>query len=256
VEGSLYHIAVLSGLPSELVEIRGWLKTDPEVILQVEGILPDGSLRAVLDGVNDLLVFGVPSSGWIDLTCLQPGILIQHPFLIVIATDLEFIRRAFACQALDYLIRPLVRDSFLESIAWGKSQVERRRRAQASDPIFTDDDAAGRADEPFERIMVRAGSHILLVRVADIDWIEAYGNYVRLHAGGKSHILRHTMAFFEQRLSPELFARIHRSVIVNLERIKEMEQSGDGDYALILGDGTRLNLGRSYRETLMSRFAE
>jgi len=98
------------------------------------------------------------------------------------------------------------------------------------------------------RFVVRSVGKMLLIDVADVDWIEAAGNYVRLHHGAESHLLRETMTALEGRLDPSRFVRIHRSTIVNLDRVKELRHILHGDYAVILRDGTRLTLSRGFRE--------
>ena len=91
------------------------------------------------------------------------------------------------------------------------------------------------------------------VSVAEIDWIEAFGNYARLHTGPRTHLIRETMATLERALDARRFARIHRSTIVNLDRIKQMDLWGSGDYMVRLADGTQLKLSRWYRDRLESR---
>jgi two-component system LytT family response regulator len=88
-----------------------------------------------------------------------------------------------------------------------------------------------------------------------VDWIEAAGNYVKIHVGGQSHLVRDTLARLEAVLDPSLFARIHRSVIVNLDRVRQMEPWFSGEYLVLLHDGTQLKLSRWYRERVLERFA-
>jgi two-component system, LytTR family, response regulator len=101
-----------------------------------------------------------------------------------------------------------------------------------------------------ERIAVRASGRVILLRVDDIDWIEAADNYVCLHCGAETHILRETMNAVEAQLGPSRFVRIHRSAIVNIDRIKELQPWSRGDYQVILRDGTKLTLTKSHRKKL------
>jgi two-component system LytT family response regulator len=101
-----------------------------------------------------------------------------------------------------------------------------------------------------ERLVVRSGGRILILRVADIDWVEAASNYVRLHAGGREYLLRETMTALESKLDPVDFVRIHRSTIVRVDKIRELEPLFQGDYVVILDDSTRLTSSRGYREKL------
>ena len=102
------------------------------------------------------------------------------------------------------------------------------------------------------RLLIRTGGRVFFVRVEDIDWIEAVGNYARIHVGGASHLIRRTMSDLEERLPAERFARIHRATIVNLDRIREMQPAFHGDYLVLLTDGTNLRLSRRYRDRLLA----
>jgi two-component system LytT family response regulator len=116
------------------------------------------------------------------------------------------------------------------------------------------DPARGEGTRRFpDRIPIRGDGRVIFVRVADVDWAEAAGNYVRLHAGREVHLLRETMAALEGALDPARFVRIHRSAIVNVDRIKELQPWFAGDYIVILRDGRQLKLSRTYREQLQSR---
>ena len=111
----------------------------------------------------------------------------------------------------------------------------------------------GQSQKQLERLAVKTGGRVVFLRVDEIDWIEAAGNYLRLHVGQDSHLLRETMNSVEERLNPNRFIRIHRSTIVNIERIHELQPWFHGDYAVILKDGTKLTLSRGYRARVQER---
>ena len=104
--------------------------------------------------------------------------------------------------------------------------------------------------------MLKSGGRIHFVRMADIDWCEASGNYVRLHVGPQTHLVRGTMGHIESQLDPAQFVRIHRSTIVNVDRIQELHSSFGGEYVVLLHDKTRLTLSRGYREGLQTRLGK
>jgi two-component system, LytTR family, response regulator len=106
-----------------------------------------------------------------------------------------------------------------------------------------------------KRFIVRDGSRLYFIRVDDIDWIEAADNYVRLHCREASHVVRGTLATLESKLDPDLFMRIHRSVMVNVDRIKEMQPWNSGEYIVFLHDGTQLKLSRTFKDRLQHHFA-
>lgn len=103
-----------------------------------------------------------------------------------------------------------------------------------------------------ERLAVKTAGRVLLLSTAEIDWVAAEGNYVRLHAGKRSHLVREAIGSLESRLDPHAFVRIHRSAIVRLERIRELQPWSHGEYRVILQDGTQLTLSRSYRDRLQA----
>src|ERR1044071_2412926 len=104
-----------------------------------------------------------------------------------------------------------------------------------------------------DRFIIKSGGRVVFLRVDEIDWISTVGNYVRLHVGRESHLMRETMTGMESQLSPDRFMRIHRSTIVNLDRVKEVQPWAKGEYVVIMRDGTRLIMSRRYRERLNER---
>ena len=111
-----------------------------------------------------------------------------------------------------------------------------------------------RGDEAIRpnRLLIRTGGRVFFVRIEEIDWIEAVGNYARIHVRGAAHLIRRTMSDLEERLPADRFARIHRATIVNLDRIREMQPAFHGDYLVLLTDGTNLRLSRRYRDRLLA----
>jgi two-component system LytT family response regulator len=125
-----------------------------------------------------------------------------------------------------------------------------RRKVQVDERLDSLIDELRARNQYLERLVVRSGGRILILRVADIDWVEAASNYVRLHAGGREYLLRETMTALESKLDPADFVRIHRSTIVRVDKIRELEPLFQGDYVVILDDSTRLTSSRGYREKL------
>jgi two-component system LytT family response regulator len=107
-----------------------------------------------------------------------------------------------------------------------------------------------------DRLVIKSSGRIYFVRIQDIDWCEASGNYVRLHIGPQAHMVRGTMSHLESQLDPGQFVRIHRSAIVNVERIQELRSSFNGEYLITLNDKTRLTLSRGYRDGLQARLGK
>ena len=147
---------------------------------------------------------------------------------------------------MDYLLKPFDRQRFEKALSWAKEQLRRGTRAEASDQLLAlrRESQAGRG--PADRVLIKTPGRLYFVKTDAIDWIEAAGNYLRLHSGGETHLLRETMNNFERRLEPTRFVRIHRSTIVNVERIRELQTLFHGDYVVLLRDGTELTLSRNY----------
>jgi two-component system LytT family response regulator len=162
--------------------------------------------------------------------------------------------RAFEVHALDYLLKPFDRDRFGKALDRARAQLQREGHAEASQRLLEllEDTKSGR--KPLERLVIKAAGRVFFLRVEEIDGIEAAGNYVRLHCGNDAHLLRETMNGLEARLDPQRFLRIHRSTIVNVDRIQELQAWFHGDYLVILHDGTQLTLSRGYRQKVQEHF--
>ena len=114
----------------------------------------------------------------------------------------------------------------------------------------------GKREPAMDRLVVKSSGRVYFVRIADIDWCEAAGNYVCLHVGEQSHLIRETMGHLESQLDPQQFVRIHRSTIVNVDRIQELRSSFNGEHVVLLRSGTRLTLSRGCREALQARLGK
>ena len=185
----------------------------------------------------------------------------RMPVVIFVTAYDTHALRAFEAHALDYLLKPIDDDRFAAAVARARRRVaERDESAVARRLVALMQEVGAAVDTTHatqagrtERIVVRDRDRVLLIDVADVDWVGADGDYVRIHAGGKSHLLRDTMAAMEERLDPTAFVRIHRSAIVKVDRIRELRPCSSREYSVILRDGTRLRLSRRYRDRLRTR---
>ena len=174
------------------------------------------------------------------------------PVVVFVTAYDEHALRAFEVHAFDYLLKPFDSERFAKTLAGAREQLRRLGDVERDQRLTAlIDELRTRRKYP-SRIPVRSSGRIVFVRSESIDWIEAADNYVCLHVGGETHLLRETMNSLEQRLDPEMFARIHRSTIVNLDRVKELRSWFHGEYLVILNNGTELNLSRSYRDRMLS----
>lgn len=172
------------------------------------------------------------------------------PVVFVTAYDAHALR-AFDVHALDYLLKPIDDERFAIALARARRRIDERAAANGGVAGATRPNLAGAiADLRERRILIRDRGRVLVVNEADVDWIEAEGDYVRVHTAGRGHLMRETMAAMADRLDPSRFARIHRSTIVNVARIRELRPHPNREYTVVLQDGTRLKLSRGYREAL------
>jgi two-component system LytT family response regulator len=169
------------------------------------------------------------------------------PATIFITAYDQYAVHAFEVNAVDYLLKPFDKERFQKTLQRIRD-VKTNPSEQADEKRMEDLLTEVRKDQPYlERILVRVGDRQALVKVSQVQWVEAEDNYVRLHVEGGSHLLRQTMNAMSGKLDPHQFRRIHRSAIVNLDFIKELQPWSSGDYLVVMRDGTRLTLSRTYR---------
>jgi two-component system LytT family response regulator len=171
------------------------------------------------------------------------------PAIIFVTAHDRYAVKAFDAHAVDYMLKPFKRERFLESL-------ERAKRA-----ILTGGDLAGeeklisllrRVSGSRGRMVIRCEGKIVFLRSSEVEWIEAAANYVRIHAGTRVYSVRDKIGDFQRTLAPESFVRIHRSIVVNLDAVSEIQSDGGGEYVAVLRSGKELPLGRTYRNTLDS----
>lgn len=172
-----------------------------------------------------------------------------RPNVVFCTAHDKFALKAFDVHAVDYLLKPFDRERFQTALHRAIAKVE-LQKAGKQDGGLTAVLKEVKPSAPVERLLVKAGGRVLLIKVDDIDYVEAADNYVTLRVGKESHMMRETMAALEGRLPPDKFMRISRSAIVNVERIQELQPMFHGEYIVLLKNGTKLTLSRSYRDKL------
>ncbi len=169
----------------------------------------------------------------------------ERPAVIFVTAFDRYALRAFDLHAIDYLLKPFTRERFALALARAKERVARRDR---DDRLAALVEQLRTAPRRRARVAVRGANQITLVDWADVDWIEAADNYVTLHVGSKEYLLRNTLVGLEKELDASQFVRIHRSAIVQIDRIIELVPEPHGDVTLHLRDGVHLTLSRTFRE--------
>ena len=238
--------------PVARARVSALLRDEPDV--EIVGECTSGfEARAAIERTAPDLVFLDIQMAELNGLELARALGPTRPAVVFVTAYDEYALGAFEIHALDYLLKPFSAARFRAALAHAREHLSRRttpaRAGNGQAPAI-------RPAAASERLVIRSSGRIYFIAIADIDWCEACGNYVRLHVGPQSHFVRETMAHLEARLDPARFARIHRSTIVNIERIKELRSSFNGEYAVQLKDGTRLTLSRGYREALQTRLGD
>lgn len=228
------------------------LHLEGERDFEVVGECGDGedALRAVRELRPDVVFLDIQMPGMDGFGVLEGMHDGGMPEVVFVTAYDQFALQAFEAHALDYLLKPFDEDRFRKALDRVRNQLRGQKRRDIDTRIA--DLLADVRHKPryLERLVVRSGGRILILRVEDVDWIEAAANYVKLHVGSRVYLLRETMNRLEEKLDAARFIRIHRSTIVRIDRIKELEPLFQGDYLVILQDGARLTSSRSYRDKL------
>ena len=226
------------------------LRDEPEV--EVVGECANGrtAVAAIERFSPDLVFLDVQMPG-LDGFGVLAALPVEHWPLIVFVTAYDkYAVRAFEVHALDYLLKPFEYDRLREAVRRARAKLSQRESGSQHTALIALLDDLQNKSRSWDRVVVREAGRITFVKPDEIDWIEAEGNYLRLHAGKKNYLLRETMNAAEARLAAKKFLRISRSALVNLEQVKEWQPLFHGDSVLLLKDGTRLNVSRVYREKL------
>jgi two-component system LytT family response regulator len=231
--------------------IRTLLARDPEI--DVIGECTDGrqAIAEIEERKPDLVFLDVQMPevdgfGVLEAVCGE-----RMPVIIFVTAYDRYAVRAFEVHALDYLLKSFDRERFSAAMQRAKDEIRRSREGVLNERLAgLLEDLRAKKDR-LTRLVIKSAGRIVFLRVEEIDWVEAADNYVRVHAGKESHLIRETLQSLEKRLDPGKFLRIHRCSIVNLDRIRELQPIFHGDYAVKLADGTELTLSRNYREKLL-----
>jgi len=236
--------------PLACERIRMLLAQEPDVEIAGECRNGADALKAIARLTPDLVFLDVQMpelTGFEVLARLDPA---RMPVIVFVTAYDQYALKAFEVSALDYLLKPFDRERFAKSLSRARAELDRRKSGEVKAHVLKLLSELQQGKKHLERLIVRASGKVLFLRADEIDWIEAAGNYVRLHCGKDQYLYRETMTKLESQLNPERFARIHRSTIINVERIKELQPWFRGDYQVVLRDNQKLTLSRNYRNRL------
>ncbi|MEP6916032.1 MAG: LytTR family DNA-binding domain-containing protein [Acidobacteriota bacterium] len=247
------RVVIADDEPLARERLRALLGTESWVDLVAECHDGKSAVAAIDKFRPDLVFLDVQMPGATGFEVIDEIGPERMPFVVFVTAFDRYALRAFEVHALDYLLKPFDRDRFHDAITRARQQLERRASGDLERRLLELVQDLKPATPPLERFVVKTGGRVLFVRADEIEWIEAAGNYVKLHVGADAHLFRETMNAVEAKLDPDLFFRIHRSHIVNIERVRELQPWFNGEYVVFLRSGTRLTLSRGYREKLQDR---
>ncbi len=257
-EESLYKMAdtmrvrilVVDDEPLAREKVRDIVRHDSELEIVGECVNGSEAVAAVQEFQPDLLLLDVQMpeiGGFAVLEALKSEKL---PFVIFVTAYDQYAVRAFEVHALDYLLKPFDRERFESAMQRAKDHIRKEQNGHLDQRILALLEQLKAETKYIERLVIKSGGRVFFLETDEIDWIEAEGNYVSVHTAKKAYVIRETISSLESQLDSKKFIRIHRSAIVNIDRIRELQPWTHGEYHIILHNGTELTLSRNYRDNL------
>jgi two-component system LytT family response regulator len=237
--------------------IRLLLKDEPEFEISGEAASGREALALIQKHSPDLVFLDIQMPEMDGFAVLENLEAEQLPVIVFVTAFDHYALKAFEFHALDYLLKPFDDARFEKALRQAKLQIEQREVKDLSTRLVAllegrDGPSREIPEKPqhLSRLLIKSSGRVFFLKTEEIDYVQAEDYYVKLQVGRKGHLLRETMNEMEAKLDPSKFLRIHRSTIVNIERIRELQQHFNGDYIVVLQDGTELKLSRSRREQL------
>ena len=236
--------------PLARLRVRELLAEAEDVEVSAECANGEEAIQAIEESPPDLLFLDIQMPELDGFDVLRAVGVGRVPVVIFVTAYDQFALRAFEAHALDYLLKPFDDERFEAALRRARGRIRERRGGDLDVRLRAVLEEVRGGGGYLQRLVVPAGHRSIFVRTEEIDWIEAERNYIRLHVRGRAHLLRENLSRIEGSLDPARFCRIHRSTIVNIDRIQAVESLFQGEYLVVLHDGTKLTSGRSYRRHL------
>jgi two-component system, LytTR family, response regulator len=242
------RVLIVDDEPLARERIREMLKGDREIEIIGEARNGAEAVAAITTQSPDIVFLDVQMPDLNGFQVLKTLGVDGVPLVIFVTAFDQHALRAFDVHAVDYLMKPFDRKRFARAITHAKSRLQRPTGERDADRMIKLLEELTTGAKYLERLAIKVGEKTLFVRAAEIDSIEAEGNYLRVNAGASCHMLRETINSIESQLDPRSFVRIHRSTIVNINRVKELQAWARGEYRVLLDNGSRYTLSRGYRD--------
>jgi two-component system, LytTR family, response regulator len=244
------------------------LSDDPEIEEIAECRNGKEAVKVIREQSPDVVFLDIQMPEMDGFQVVEEVGAMRMPVTVFVTAYDKHALRAFEAHALDYLLKPFDHDRFNTALQRAKTFVRQQKLGEISESLFamlqdmklktgkssseTDNRKPERAahKEPIDRVVIKSGSRIYFLKIEEIDWVEGAGDYLSLHNGSQTHLIRETMGNFHAKLDSQKFLRIHRSTIVNIERIKDIRPLFKGEYVITLTSGRRLKSSRGYRHEL------
>ncbi len=232
--------------------LRILLAKDPEIAAVEEARNGKEAVAAIRTQRPDLLFLDIQMPEMDGFAVIREVGAEAMPAVVFVTAHDQYAIQAFEINALDYLLKPVTEERFALALGRAKEWLRLRTPADASRQILSLLETMAAPQRHVSRLAVRSGGKTIFVEVADVDWIEAAENYVQLHTARGNHLVHVTMNTLEKSLDAGQFLRIHRSVIVNVKRIAELQPALHGEYVITLKGGVRLQSGRMYHDRIQA----
>ena len=249
--GGMIRAVVVDDEPLGREGVKLHLEGEPGVALCGEASDGRRAIAMIASLKPDLVFLDVQMPGVDGFQVVEAIPPADLPTIVFVTAYDKYAIRAFEIHALDYLLKPYTAERFAVSMRKAREEIAARGSRNSRQRLLEMIAERASASAHLQRFVIKSGEGYRLVPAGDVASFEAQGNYVRLKTGNGQHLLRITMAELEKRLDPARFARIHRSTMVNIERIKEITPAWHGDFEVLLTDGQRLRLSRNFRDRLL-----
>jgi two-component system LytT family response regulator len=246
----MMRIVIADDEPLAREKLRLMLSAEPGIEIVAECKNGDETIRALNTRNPDLLMLDIQMPGLDGFQVLSRFSPDAMPMIIFTTAYDRHAVKAFEANALDYLLKPFDQERLRQAVNRARTELLRADDREATHRILNFLSLNAGKQLPSERMVIKSGGRVIFLSVDEIDWVEAAANYVKINVGKQAYLLRKGIGEIAERLDPSQFVRIHRSAIVNVKRIKELQPVNSGEYIVVLRDGKELSCSRGYREGL------
>jgi two-component system LytT family response regulator len=244
------RVLIVDDEPLARKRLRALLKDDAEIVIVGECANGAETISASRELAPDLIFLDVQMPGIDGMEVSETLGERESPLFVFVTAYEQYAVRAFDAQAVDYLLKPFDRARFTRALRRAKERLRERDRDDMNRRILGLLSEIKDKPQYLDRLVIKNNDRVFVLKTDEIDWIEAEGNYVRIHFGKQSSLMRETLSRLAAQLDPRKFPRIHRSRLVNIDRIQELQPWSHRDWRIILRGGAELRLSRNYRDQL------